>query len=196
MPTPVQALAIIRRALPSLTPAEAHFVWAVTRLETGWGTGWKDNALGQLSHNWGAVTAPTGQGFTYNDPIYQGEYRGAGKDTQPVLTERIHTFKIYPSDEAGAADAGRIMLKPNVREALSRNDAYTAIGLMRQNGYFEASVDNYRTGVKRNYLAALPGTGEPESLQFTPSVSDGWLWLVAAGGTAAWFFRKELGLGK
>ena len=181
-----RALAAIRSALPSASPAEQHFVWAFTRHETGWGTGWKDNSLGLAAHNWGAVTAPSGEGFTYHDPLNG--------------VDRIHTFKIYPSDEAGIQDAARIALKPNVREALKTGDAYTAIGFMRENGYFEAPSDSYRAAVSKNYQAALADTPEEKPLLTFAAPgekqSENWFLAAAAVGGALWFFRKKLGLVK
>jgi hypothetical protein len=175
------ALAVLRRALPSATERERQFVWGVTGFETGWGTGWKDNALAQVSNNWGAVHAPTGEGFLYTD------HRSDG-------TPYTATFAVYPTPEAGAAGAAKYILKPNVKAVLASGDAYTAVSLMRANGYFVASADLYRAGVLRTYNSAIASSGEPALLSFEkPNPTLVWPFL-AIGGVVAWTFRKRLGL--
>jgi hypothetical protein len=153
----VEALALANRTLTSATPAERQFALAVTRMETGYGKGWPaSDPLAQQSHNWGAVQAFKGTSM----PVFPHiDHHADGK-------EYVALFRFYPNDEAGLADAARIILKPNVKAAIARGDGVAAVHAMHDNHYFEANVDRYAAGVAKNYAALIHATGAPALLSF------------------------------
>lgn len=159
-----EALELAREVLPSpYTEPERDFVLAVTRFETRWGAGWKGAGAG--SHNWGAVVEFTpGQGFFQTDRYYRQ----------------------YPTDADGLRDAGRTILKGNVRRAVAAGDGAAAVAAMKENRYFEAPLALYASKVAENYAALLKETGRARLLSF----QGGFPWLLASaaavGAFVAW----------
>jgi len=123
-----QAAEIISRALPSASPGERMVVQAISKLESQYGSGWGGAGVG--SNNWGAITGtgPAGY-FVYKDS------RPDPKDPSHQITYTTK-FRRYNSPEDGAADVGRIALKPNVRDAIERRDLEGVSRAMRENKYY------------------------------------------------------------
>lgn len=154
MTTAAQALQIAENALPGAPRGALHLALAVTRFETGWGSGWPDDGTGAHgSNNWGAVHATEPPYFAHKDKHADG-------------SEYIALFKMYPTPEAGFSDAAHIMLKPNVEALAAAGDGQAAVEAMRANGYYEAPAALYAKKVKENYAAFLAATGEPALLSF------------------------------
>jgi hypothetical protein len=148
-----EAKAFADDVLSAYTAKERLFVRVITRGETYYGQGWKDNgdAPGdpKTSNNWGAVQY-FGDGddwFAYTDSHSDGEKYAA-------------RFRVYPTPEAGLLDAARTILKPNVRAALASGSGSAAVAAMKANRYFELTLPLYQTAAARNYGAIVTSTGE------------------------------------
>jgi len=140
-----RAYELAKRSAPTLTEPEIQYSIAVSRGETFHGRGWKGDGVG--SHNWGAVqgTGPAGS-FSNKDHHADG-------------TAYTGKFKRYQSDEQGFLDMARILLKPNVREALARGSLRDAVFAQHSNRYFELAPEKYLQAVLRNYAALTTNTG-------------------------------------
>lgn len=119
-------------------------VQAVGRHETGYGRGWARScpAMAQ-SHNWGAI---------------QGSPGAMCRDTHEDGSAYHASYRIYPTDEAGAADLWReLARRPYVRRVLS-DDSLDVSGLaraMRASGYYEATERSYAAALARSLDAIL-----------------------------------------
>ena len=155
MSADLQALALtIAIFAGDYTNAEQQFARAVARFETFYGRGWK--GAGEGSHNWGAVQAGPG----WSGPFF------VQTDTHENGEKYQARFRVYPNDTEGARDAARILLKPNVREALRRGDGLAAVEAQRANGYFEAPLPLYQAKIRENYARMIAATGEEPLLSF------------------------------
>jgi hypothetical protein len=174
----LEAVQLADRVLLDRTAAERQFVRAVTRFETSYSDGWKKNHPTMANpHNWGSVTIAAGSpnGFRVTEAENGGEQAW---------------MRIYPSDEAGLADAAREMLRrPGVREALAGGDGAGAIRAMGVSRYFTADPELYIAGVQRHFAAMLGATGETALLRFTT------VGIGAPGSGARVFWDVVLSLG-
>ena len=143
------------RVAPELTEAEREYVLMVARHESYYGRATKP-AVWVGTFNWGAIqgTGPAGS-FTTTDHHEDGSPY-AGK------------FRRYHSHEEGFLDLVRILLKPNVRDALKTGDATAAVVAQRANRYFEAPLEKYREALIRNYAAWSAAMGREGVLNFPP----------------------------
>lgn len=156
--------------LPGLTPAEQQYLLTVSRGEGFYGLGWGnpnkvtiaeserfgiDPKAGVGSNNWGAEQGSGSAGFFPH------------VDTHADGTFYVGKYKRHATPSEGAASIGRILLKPNVREAL-RTGVYVgqrrpllankrltpleaAVLSQYENRYFELDPAKYTEAVKRNY---------------------------------------------
>lgn len=158
-----EALAAASR-IPGYSAREIHYLVAVARGEGFYGKGWNrkptnpklvaDTAKlgltgleGAQSKNWGAI-----QGVGSAGSFFHLDYHADG-------TPYKGRYKAYTSDQDAAADMARILLKPNVREALSRGDMYGAVQAQHANHYFELNPEAYYAAVLKNYNAIVISTG-------------------------------------
>ena len=123
---------IVRTRPPGAGPRAARLVQAVALHETGYGRGWSRSCPAMLnSHNWGAI---------------QGRPGAMCRDTHADGSPYHASYRIYPSDDAGAADLWReLWRRPGVRRVLL-DDSLDVPGLaaaMRASGYFEAALHRY-----------------------------------------------------
>lgn len=104
-----------------------QYAQAVTHLETAYGLGWKGAMVG--SHNWGAVQCVAG-----NAPCI------AYQDSNPDGSHYPVSFRSYPTDVDGAADAVRhvLELRPRVAAELrrARPSVMRASYAMRRERYY------------------------------------------------------------
>jgi hypothetical protein len=102
------------RGLPEATLYAVQLAQAVARAETFYGRGWTAQPAMVGSHNWGSVH----QGA----PLPDGTCPPGGmlaEDTDQAGTRRGVCFKVYDSDEAGAADLLRqLAARPRVVAAM------------------------------------------------------------------------------
>jgi len=144
------------QTLPGLTAEEQQYLLTVSRGEGFYGLGWGnpsadtialsnqfgiDPRAGVGSNNWGAEQ---GQGSAGSFPHVDHHANG---------TPYVEQYKKHGSATEGAASVAKILLKPNVREALSRGDIKAAVMAQYANGYFELNPEKYLTAVLRNYNA-------------------------------------------
>jgi len=132
------AYGVAKRAAPAMPEAQRQYVLAVARGEGFYGRGWKTGE-GAGSHNWGAVqgTGPAGS-FLHLDHHADGKPYHA-------------PFKAYHNDEEGFLDMSRILLKPNVKQALTKGSLRDAVLAQHSNGYFELNPEKYLSAVLKNY---------------------------------------------
>ena len=153
-------LFLVRKVDPSLTDAEAHFFSLICRAETGFGEGWKEGK-GKGSNNVGATQA----GKAWVD---------AGKPTFETTDHHedgspyVGKFRVYPTLEEGIRDTIRILLKPNVRDALRASNGTLAIQRQRENGYFELKLADYWKRIAESYPEFLSKVKEVAALTFPP----------------------------
>jgi hypothetical protein len=160
--------------IPGLTPEEEQYLVTVARGEGFYGLGWgnpsaktiADSAAfgltgkeGAGSNNWGAVQGSgNGGSFPHVDFHSDGTpYKG--------------TFRVYKTNADGATDMARILLKPNVRLALSMGDLHGAVLAQHDNGYFELNPEQYFKAVVRNYRALLQNLAWPNLLMAPEKLS-------------------------
>ncbi len=153
-------LFLVRKVDPSLTDAEAHYFSLVCRAETGFGESWKPGK-GLGSNNVGATQA----GKAWVD---------AGKPTFETTDHRadgtpyVGKFRVYPTLEEGIRDTIRILLKPNVRDALAQGNGTLAVTKQRENGYFELALPLYWERIASSYPDFLSKVKEVAALTFPP----------------------------
>ena len=127
-----------KRAAPNMPEKERQYVLTVARGEGYYGLGWKiPGAIG--SNNWGAVqgTGPAGS-FVHLDHHADG-------------TPYHADYKRYNTNDEGFLDMARIILKPNVKSALSKGSLREAVYAQHSNGYFELNPEKYLSAVLKNY---------------------------------------------
>lgn len=153
----MEALATINRTQrgQNLSAAEKQYVLTVARHETFYGKGWKGEGVG--SFNMGAVQTSSKDP---NTTFLHIDHHADGK-------EYTAHFKKYPSADAGLDDLIRILLRDNVKAALSVGNGDEAVTSQRANHYFEAPLSLYQKALRRNYESFLKNTNEPRLLTFT-----------------------------
>lgn len=182
--------------LPGLTPGEQQYLLAVARGEGRFGLGWdsvpapntlfasQTAALGLVgnegsgSNNWGAVQ---GTGSAGNFPHL--DHDSHGKPYKGI-------FKRYTTSQEGAVDMARILLKPNVKDAIAKGDMRGAVYAQHANGYFELAPDKYLSAVKGNYDSLAKSLNWPVLLTVTPPTL---LETIAANPLASGPQSSELG---
>lgn len=137
-----EAAEIIRATAPAWAgPRARRLVQAVAWMETNYGHGWAWSKAGcpelQTGHNWGAIQGEPGVLCTDTDANgrpYQARYR------------------IYASDEEGAAALWAQMVRRPVVVQVLRDDALDAVGMARAMsappGYFELPVSRYAKALR------------------------------------------------
>ncbi len=160
----------IVQSLPNLTQAEQQYLLTVARGEGFYGLGWGnpspktiadsesfgiDPKAGVGSNNWGAV-----QGSGNAGSFPHVDYHANGQ-------KYLGTFKKYSLPQDGASDVARILLKSNVREALSKGDMHGAVLAQHDNHYFELNPEAYFSAVSKNYRTLT------DSLHWTPALNTG-----------------------
>jgi hypothetical protein len=157
-----QARDLVAAVLPELTPAESQFLRSVDNAESNYGQGWvalarkldmPDPEQYANVNNWGAITAP----------------KSTSDDTSFFMRDR--RWRRYASPEEGLKDSARLVLKPNVKAALSRGDGAGAVRAMGDNGYYiepriakASQIDQYRKFIESSHARVVAGTGEPSLL--------------------------------
>jgi hypothetical protein len=167
-----QAKTFVESVLSGHTPNELQFVRVITRFETFYASGWKDNGdrYGDPrgSNNWGAV-----------------KYFGEGPNWFTYTDETEHErFRSYASLDAGLRDAASIILKPNVKAAVNKGDGLAAVAAMKANRYFTADLPKYQGAVSKQYSDMVSNTGEKPLLSFKGSSGKGLLAWLGIGITA------------
>lgn len=158
-----------------LSRPEEQYLLTVARGEGFYGLGWGNNPrtlalseemgvdgkAGVGSHNWGAVqgVGPAGS-FPHVDHHADG-------------TPYIGKYRKYNTSAEGAADMASILLKPNVKAALSLGDLRGAVFAQHANKYFELNPEKYLTAVKRNYGILTERLKWPVLLSDPPPVIPG-----------------------
>lgn len=178
-------------SLPGLSPEERQYVMTIARGEGFYGLGWGtpkaatrakaeelgiDPLAGIGSHNWGAIqgTGPAGS-FPHVD------HRADG-------TPYIGQFRKYNTDQEGAADLARVLLKANVRQALSRGSLREAVFAQHANRYFELAPEKYLSSVMRNYDAITQRLEWPILLSEAAQTAEPLSWLPIIGLSALIFY--------
>lgn len=144
-----EAYAILRATAPrdasglKVGPRATRLAQAVALHESGYGSGWSRScpeAAG--SHNWGAI---------------QGSPGVICSDTHADGTPYTAPYRVYASDEAGAAGLWHELWRRAPVRRVLMDDALDVSGLaraMHQTGYFEATERSY-TKALRNALARI-----------------------------------------
>jgi len=115
---------------PSISEAEC--CQAVGWLETRYGTAWKGAGAG--SHNWGAVQSSRPP----CDPIRSFQYTDSSPRPDGSSVTYSICFRRYETDEEGAADMIKIMLRtPPERAAAALGDLYALSAAMHAAKYYE-----------------------------------------------------------
>jgi len=179
MPTDREALEIAKRAAPGVPNAMIEYALSVARGEGGYGAAWatpskfvqeksKEFGLtgfeGAGSNNWGAVQGTGSAGsFKHIDRHHDGTwYVGNFRKYKTPEEGFLHTFNvIFGGGLRGAKGAEAI------KAAVLSGDGLRAVEEQRKNGYFEASVSEYQTAMKRNYEKLRQSLGF-SSLSFDP----------------------------
>lgn len=155
--------------LEGVLEPERQYLQAVARGEGFYGLGWGTPSArtielskkvgltgleGKGSNNWGADQGKGTAGsfphidFHADGSMYVGQY---AKYNTPL--EGLQRF-------------ARILLKPNVREALARGSLRDAVYAQHSNRYFELHPEKYLQAVLRNYAIIT------EALKWTPALSE------------------------
>lgn len=161
----------IVKQLPGLTPAEQQYLLTVARGEAFYGLGWGspnpktisdsktlgiDPKAGVGSNNWGAVQGTGNAGF-----FPHVDYHSNG-------IMYLGTFKKYAIAADGASDIAKVLLKANVRNALSKGDMRGAVYAQHDNRYYELAPDKYLSAVSKNYDILTRALQWPKLLSLNP----------------------------
>lgn len=176
--------------LPGLSALEQHYLMPVARGEGFYGLGWGnpnkftveqsakfgiDPRAGVGSNNWGAEQ---GQGSAGSFPHV---------DTHADGSPYVEQYKRHRTPAEGAASVARILLKPNLREAL-KTGVYVgkrhpelngkqlgrlkaAVYTQHDNRYFELAPEKYLAAVTRNYAILTKNLGWQPILLDPPSIA-------------------------
>lgn len=159
-----QAYDIAKRAAPNMPEGERQYALAVARGEGRYGLGWATPSAATIakaktygltglegtgSNNWGAVQ---GKGNANPPSFMTVDYHADG-------TPYTYVYKRYVKPEDGFNDMARILLKPNVKEAIARKDLKGAVEAQKANRYFELDTEKYFGHVKNNYDALTQSIG-------------------------------------
>lgn len=168
--------------LPGLTEEDRQYLLTVSRGEGFYGLGWGnpnsvtvaesakfgiDPRAGVGSNNWGAEQGSGSAGsfphvdFGWMVPDENGkptQQHWSGKGPK-VWGSYVGRYKKHATPTEGAAGVARVLLKPNVREALQtgvRNGQQVgrlraAVMAQHDNHYFELNPESYLNAVTRNY---------------------------------------------
>lgn len=155
-------------AAPDMPMTERQYALAVARGEGFYGKGWGNPSQytrdlsatyglrgdeGAGSNNWGAVQGSgSGGSFPHVDHHADG-------------SPYVNPYKRYKTPEEGFLDMARILLKPNVKEALKKGDIKAAVFTQHANKYFELKPELYLQAVKRNYGQLRANLDWPEILK-------------------------------
>jgi len=146
--THAEAAEILRRTGPDWAgPRARRLVQAVALHETSYGRGWRNCAGMEASHNWGAI---------------QGAPGVLCEDTHADGSTYRASYRIYPSDEAGAAGLWYELTKRPLVVRVLRDDSLDVAGLahaMRTpqrladgrtfGPYYEATEQSYVKALRR-----------------------------------------------
>lgn len=128
--------------------AELQIAQAIGRFEGRWGSS-------RAKNNWGGVQCLS------RPPCPDGciEYT----DTHADGTKYQGCLKVYPTQEAGAADMVRLITikRPGVWEAMRAGDAGQVASKMRKTGYFEAPASKYQQAIYSNAKQIAAELNEP-----------------------------------
>lgn len=132
------ARAILIRTRPAgAGPRAVRLVQAVALHETAYGRGWGRACPAMVnSHNWGAI---------------QGSPGAVCRDTHADGSSYHASYRIYGSDDAGAADLWReLWRRPLVRRVLVDDalDPHGMAAAMRASRYFEAPLAKYADALR------------------------------------------------
>ena len=179
-----------------LTHNESMFLRAVAWHETNYGQGWGSTPPpegGAGSFNMGAVT-------TANPGPLDFKHVDSRNDTGQVI-QYTTWFKGYPSFQAGMAGLANVLLKPNVKAALAKNDFPGAVAAMYDNHYFlgvhprntpegnAANVKDYVNAVEKAVATYTPFT--LEQIGAGAAIGLGGAAVLGGLGWLAWkFFTK------
>lgn len=198
-PTDKWAYEVAKRAAPNLTEAERQYTLSVARGEGFYGRGWgtpsaatiaksKEYGLtgleGAGSNNWGAVQG-TGSAGAFKHVDYHAD--GSAYTAN---------YKRYATPEEGYLDMVRIILKPNVKEALKKRSLRKAVFAQHSNRYFELNPEKYLSAVMKNYGTLTTNVGWSQILSEKGITILSTLLLVGAvaGGTALYVYKRAKGV--
>lgn len=148
--------------IPNLPEFARQYMQAVARGEGFYGLGWATPSAqtiklshskgltgleGAGSNNWGA---DQGQGTAGSFPHIDFHADGS---------LYVGQYARYNTALEGASRYGRILLKPNVLEALKRGSLREAVFAQHANRYFELDPEKYLQAVKANYAKVIANTG-------------------------------------
>lgn len=192
-----EALATLKRAVPTIGDRMALLVLTIGRLESHWADHWRGtpgaSPEAAESHNWGAIHAGGWSGPTFTSPEKKWQ-RGQ-------VVNYTGIFRVYPSAEAGAKDLWQLLATrytAAVDQALAGNwgDVSAALfGYYTGTGPKEQAIAAHR----RTFLKALEQTrtelgmapvlspGESPGSDSAPSGYSGWVVLLAL-----WLVSKAL----
>lgn len=168
--------------VPGLSAAEQQYGLSVFRGEGFYGLGWGspsaltitesakygiDPRAGVGSNNWGAIQGSGSAGsfphvdFGFMIPDENGNptqqhWKGVGPK---IWGSYVGRYKKYLSPVEGVSDALKVLLKPNLRNALSTGiyksqqvgPIRAAVFTQHDNKYFEINPEKYLESVNRNY---------------------------------------------
>lgn len=151
------ARSVLAHVWPGASRVALQGAQAVARGETYYGKGWKNACKG--SHNWGAVQSTDATGCAATD---------THPDANGGSTPYAARFRVYATDDDGAADFLRILLRGDVPAALEAGDAHAIAAAMHANGYYEGfgatvadRIQNYANAIAKNARAVASGNAEP-----------------------------------
>lgn len=167
-----------KRALPSIAEPGIQYLVTVARGEGFYGKGWKGPGVG--SNNWGAVQGKGNAGSFPNQDHHADGKAYTGE------------FKKYLTPEDGAKDMAKVLLKPNVLNALSNGDLEGAVKAQHANGYFELDPKKYFDAVQRNYAQLVSNLGWSPVLTSAAKKGMGMLLVLALAAGGIWAIGKGL----
>lgn len=154
-----RAQEIIREVWPVVTkepgdvaPIVMVAVLAIARGESGYGLGWKNDAL---LGNWGSVQCPN-IGSDCSPAAQRGQVCALASDTTDGTekTRRPQCFRVYESHKDGASDFVRhlVVNRRAVRPTLNGGDALTIAHVMREQSYYAKKLPerHYATMIYTN----------------------------------------------
>lgn len=158
-----EARATILRALPALSLGQGLVVQGISQLETGYGNWGPDPSRGAGSNNMGAVTDPSYRPSIPPAPptppsamqfLHEDSRPATAKeraDGKPAVIKYVTAFRKYSSPEEGFRDVARVALKPNVNEAIRRNDLYGVSSAMHANVYYTGVLPTAKQNIDAHF---------------------------------------------
>lgn len=174
MTTDAEALAVLRRAVPEITPRRAALVLCISRLETHHGDRWATTPgaeYGVGSGNVGAIHAGAG----WDGAVFPAPEARWNPDTEKV-EEYEGSFRLYDNLEEGFADLYRLLVNryPATIELADANRWSDVSASLYDEGYYTGRKprDEAIALHRKAFFGAFPSVSKVVNADMTPPAPD------------------------